>query len=73
MRANVGVRSKTDRDFTTEQSIAIRSMLLAASRPHGAEIADATTTLTRGRSTVARKYAAVIPKVPQKRQSNVRS
>ena len=46
MRANVGVRSKSDRDFTTEQGIAIRSMLLAASRPHGAEIADATTTLT---------------------------
>jgi hypothetical protein len=33
MRANVGVRSKSDRDFTTEQAAVIRSILLAAPRP----------------------------------------
>ncbi|MET0168724.1 MAG: hypothetical protein ABW318_27500 [Vicinamibacterales bacterium] len=33
MRANVGVRSKSDREFTTEQAAVIRSILLAAPRP----------------------------------------
>jgi hypothetical protein len=41
MRANIGVRSKSRLDFTTEQGVAIRSMLLAASRPYAAEITDA--------------------------------
>jgi hypothetical protein len=33
MRANVGVRSKSDREFTTEQAAVIRSILVAATRP----------------------------------------
>ncbi len=33
MRANVGVRSKSDREFTTEQAAVIRSILLAAPLP----------------------------------------
>jgi hypothetical protein len=41
MRANLGVRSKSADDFTTEQGVAIRSILLAASRPHGGRITDA--------------------------------
>ena len=41
MRANVGADSKSARDFTTEQGVAMRSTLLAASRRHAAEITDA--------------------------------
>jgi len=40
MRANIDVRSKSFHDFTTEQGIAIRSMILAASRPHAGHITD---------------------------------
>ena len=40
MRANIGVRSNSSYDFTTEQGVAIRSMLLAASRPHSSESTD---------------------------------
>jgi hypothetical protein len=41
MRANFGVRSKSALDFTPEQAVVIRSILLAASRPSGAESIDA--------------------------------
>ena len=40
MRANIGVRSKSFQDFTPEQAVTIRSMLLAASRLRSA-ITDA--------------------------------
>lgn len=40
MRANIVVRSKSFQDFTPEQAVTIRSMLLAASRLHSA-ITDA--------------------------------
>jgi hypothetical protein len=56
MRAhiNIGVRSKGGRDFTTEQGVAIRSLLLAASRPRAAEkspmlLSSVVETLTRRR------------------------
>ena len=41
MRANVGVRSKSGLDFTTEQAVAIRSMLASASRPDATPVTDA--------------------------------
>jgi hypothetical protein len=41
MRAHIGVRSTSGRNFTTEQAAAIRSMLLAESRPHAADVTDA--------------------------------
>jgi hypothetical protein len=40
MRASTFVRSNGSYDFTTEQGVAIRSMLLAASYPHATEIAE---------------------------------
>ena len=40
MRANIDVRSKRFHGFTTEQGIAIRSMILAASLPHAGQITD---------------------------------
>ncbi len=46
MRANTGVRSNGSYYFTTEQGVAIRSMLLAASRAHAGDLrpSDAYTT-----------------------------
>jgi hypothetical protein len=41
MRAYVSVRSKDGRDFTTEQGVVIRAMLVAASRPHAVKTTDA--------------------------------
>ena len=38
MRANIDVRSKSFHDFTTEQGIAIRKMILGGSRPHAGQI-----------------------------------
>ncbi len=40
MQANIGMDPKSDSDFTTEQGVAIRSMLLAASRPHADQITN---------------------------------
>lgn len=40
MRANIDVRSKRFHDFTTEQGVAIRTMILAASRAHTSQITD---------------------------------
>jgi hypothetical protein len=41
MRPNIGVRSKSFHDFTTEQGVAIRKMILGASRPHAGQITAA--------------------------------
>ncbi len=40
MRANIDFRSKQLQDFTTEQGVAIRKMILGGARPHAGQITD---------------------------------